>query len=136
MDCDRNEGRLAESVLRLSGQGVDDWPDGEKLTTPCSETCCNLLRRGGTTQIQGAITDMVASLVHGKSLECARLRGYFAVAVDGVEQEVTRLTKLSEGCRKMSQFEWVELLCRAIHEIGITMDFAALPRRYVRRMDL
>ena len=46
MDCDRNEGRFAESVLRLSGQGVDDWPDGEELTVPCSETCCNLLRRG------------------------------------------------------------------------------------------
>ena len=39
MDCDRNEGRFAESVLRLSGQGVDDWPDGEELTVPCSETC-------------------------------------------------------------------------------------------------
>ena len=50
MDCDRNEGRFAESVLRLSGQGVDDWPDGEELTVPCSETCCNLLRRGGTAQ--------------------------------------------------------------------------------------
>lgn len=93
MDCDRNDGRLAESVLRLSGQGVDDWPDGEGLTTPCSETCCNLLRRGGTAQIQGAITDMVASLVHGKSLECARFGGYLAVAVDGVEQEVARPTK-------------------------------------------
>ena len=74
MDCDRNEGRFAESVLRLSGQGVDDWPDGEELTVPCSETCCNLLRRGGTAQIQGAITDMVAHLVRGKSLECARSR--------------------------------------------------------------
>ena len=26
--------------------GLDDWPDGEELTVPCSETCCNLLRRG------------------------------------------------------------------------------------------
>ena len=93
MDCDRNEGRLAESVLRLSGQGVDDWPDGEELTVPCSETCCNLFRHGGTAQLQGALADMVAHLVRNKSLECARFRGYVAVAVDGVEQEVTRLTK-------------------------------------------
>ena len=31
MDCDRNEGHFAESVLRLSGQGIGDWPDGEAL---------------------------------------------------------------------------------------------------------
>ena len=28
--------------------------------------------------------------------------------------------KLAEGCRKMAQFEWVELLFRAFLEIGIT----------------
>ena len=105
MDCDRNEGRFAESVLRLSGQGVDDWPDGEELTVPCSETCCNLLRRGGTAQIQGAITDMVAHLVRGKSLECARFRGFVVVAVDGVEQEVTRRTGGAEATETRFQLE-------------------------------
>ena len=105
MDCDRNEGRFAESVLRLSGQGVDDWPDGEELTVPCSETCCNLLRRGGTAQIQGAITDMVAHLVRGKSLECARFRGFIVVAVDGVEQEVTRRTGRADEAETRFQLE-------------------------------
>ena len=105
MDCDRNEGRFAESVLRLSGQGVDDWPDGEELTVPCSETCCNLLRRGGTAQIQGAITDMVAQLVRGKSLECARFRGFIVVAVDGVEQEVTRRTGRADETETRFQLE-------------------------------
>lgn len=105
MDCDRNEGRFAESVLRLSGQGVGDWPDGEELTVPCSETCCNLLRRGGTAQIQGAITDMVAHLVRGKSLECARFRGFVVVAVDGVEQEVTRRTGRADETETRFQLE-------------------------------
>ena len=36
----------------------------------------------------------------------------------------------------MAQSEWVELLRRAFHEIGITAEFATMPRRYVRRMDL
>ena len=44
--------------------------------------------------------------------------------------------KLSKGCRKMAQFEWVELLFRAFHEIGITAEFASMPRRYVRRMNI
>ncbi len=89
MDCDRNEGRFAESVLRLSGQGVDDWPDGEELTVPCSETCCNLLRRGG----------------RGKSLERARFRGFIVVAVDGVEQEVTRRTGRADETETRFQLE-------------------------------
>jgi hypothetical protein len=44
--------------------------------------------------------------------------------------------KLAKGCRKMAQFEWVELLFRAFHEIGITAEFASMPRRYVRRMNI
>lgn len=93
MDCARNDVALAESVLRLSGQGVEDWPDGERLTVPCSETFCGLLKHGGAPQIQRAITDMVAHLIRKKRLECARFRGYVVVAVDGVEQEVARRTK-------------------------------------------
>ena len=41
-----------------------------------------------------------------------------------------------EGCRKMARPEWVELLRRAFHEIGITAEFATMPRMYARRMDL
>ena len=105
MDCDRNEGEYAESILRLSGQGVGDWPDGEPLTTPCSETCCNLFRHGGTAQIQGAITEVVASLIRGKSLECARHRGHVCIAVDGVEQEVTRVAQGSPTKETRFQLE-------------------------------
>lgn len=105
MDCDRNDGALAESILRLSGQGIEDWPEGEKLTVPCTETCCNLLRHGGTAQIQGAITDVVAHLIRRKSLECARFRGYVVIAVDAVEQEVTRLTRGERTTQTRYQLE-------------------------------
>lgn len=95
MDCDRNEGRFAESVLRLSGQGVDDWR--------CSRNFYLLM------QLANNLWQMFNSCV---------------------------VPKLGEGCRKMAQFEWVELLFRAFHEIGITVEFASMPRRYVRRMNL
>ncbi len=36
----------------------------------------------------------------------------------------------------MSQAEWVEILRRYFHMVGIRVDFATVPRRYIRRMDL
>ena len=46
------------------------------------------------------------------------------------------LPKVAEGCRKMGQAEWVEILRRYFHMVGIRADFATVPRRYIRRMDL
>ena len=48
---------------------------------------------------------MVAHLVRGKSLECARLRGFIVVAVDGVEQEVTRRTGGADETETRFQLE-------------------------------
>ena len=87
MDGDRNEGRYAESIFRLSGQNIEEWPDGEALTLPCSETYCNLFKHGGTNRIQKAIGDHVSYLIHNKTLECAKLRGYYCMAVDATESE-------------------------------------------------
>ena len=39
------------------------------------------------------------------------------------------IPKVAEGCRKIARSEWVELLRRAFHEIGITAEFATMPRR-------
>ena len=87
MDGDRNSGNYAESILRLSGQDLSAWPKGSALSTPCTETVFNLLKHGGTNRIQRANLDFVTHLLHNKTLECAKFRGYYCLAVDGTQEE-------------------------------------------------
>ena len=87
MDGDRNSGNYAESILRLSGQDLMSWPKGARLSSPCTETVCNLLKHGGTNRIQRANLDYVAHLLHNKTLECAKFRGYYCLAVDATKEE-------------------------------------------------
>ena len=62
------------------------------------------IKKGGTLDTLLS-SYMVAHLVRNKSLECARFRRYVAVAVDGVEQEVTRLTKGARTTETRYQLE-------------------------------
>lgn len=57
MDVRRNDERYALSVLRLAGQ--DWWVKRSKFTTPCTESCCNYLKRGCTTAFETALVDQV-----------------------------------------------------------------------------
>lgn len=88
MDVRRNDERYALSVLRLAGQ--DWWVKRSKFTTPCTESCCNYLKRGCTTAFETALVDQVRHLVRGKYFDCARLRGNIVIALDGSKQEKIR----------------------------------------------
>ena len=76
MDSDRNSREYAESVLRISGQDLAQWPEGEPYHAPSSQTCCYLLRRVPSACLLEALSGMVGSVVRSKFLDCARHRGH------------------------------------------------------------
>ncbi len=88
MDANRNDPNYADAVLRLADQRA--WPDGVGRRAPCSQQGCNFLRRGCTAMLERALVDMVCHMIRLKLLDCARLRGLFAIAVDGTKQERIR----------------------------------------------
>ena len=88
MDCDRNDEAYARNVFRMSGQ--TRWPEGERLTVPCSETWCRLLAVARTGRLQMLIVRFVRALIAEKLFEAARLHGCLVVSVDGTEVESRR----------------------------------------------
>ena len=88
MDMRRNDERHALSVLRLAGQ--DWWVRDSGFTAPCTESCCNYLKRGCTAALETALVDLVRHLVRGKYFEAARLRGSIVLALDGSKHEKVR----------------------------------------------
>lgn len=88
MDVRRNDGRYALSVLRLAGQ--DWWVRDSDFTTPCSESCCNFLKRGCTPALEQALVDQVRYLLKGKYFDAAKLRGNIVIALDGSKHEKIR----------------------------------------------
>ena len=91
MDANRNDPNYADAILKLADQGF--WPDGERKTAPCSEQCCNFLRRGCTKALEKALVEMVCHMIRLKLLDGARFRGMFVIAVDGTKQERIRCCK-------------------------------------------
>ena len=87
MDSDRNSREYAESVLRISGQDLAQWPEGEPYHAPSSQTCCYLLRRTPSSGLLDALSGMVGAAIRSKFLDGARHRGYFLLAFDGTKQE-------------------------------------------------
>ena len=87
MDSDRNSRGYAESVLRISGQGLSKWPGGEPYHAPSSQTCCYLLRRVPSSNLLDALSGMAGSVVRSKFLDAARYRGFFLLAFDATKQE-------------------------------------------------
>lgn len=95
MDVRRNDERYALSVLKLAGQ--DWWVRDSEFTTPCSESCCNYLKRGCTPAIERALVDQVRYLIKGKYFDCAKLRGNIVIALDGSKHEKIRACTWGNG---------------------------------------
>ncbi|NLE66423.1 MAG: hypothetical protein GX608_03285 [Lentisphaerae bacterium] len=95
MDADRNDEGYARTVAALSGQ--DWWPEGERLTAPCTGTACGFLEHVAPADLEGILTETVYTLVRRKQLDWARLGGCFAVAVDGTKQENCRAGHTVDG---------------------------------------
>ena len=74
MDSDRNSREYAESVLRISGQDLAQWPEGEPYHAPSSQTCCYLLRRTPSSGLLDALSGMVGAAIRSKFLDGARDR--------------------------------------------------------------
>ena len=98
MDSRRNDRNYALSVLRLADQ--DWWVRNDEFTTPCSESCCNYLKRGCTPALEQALVDQVKDLIKGKYFDNARLRGDIVIAFDGTKQEKIRACE-NEGRRAL-----------------------------------
>lgn len=88
MDARRDDRRYAPSVLRLAGQ--DWWVRNSEFTTPCTEGCCNYLKRGCTSALETALVDQVRYPVRGRYFDTAKLRGGLVIALDGSKQEKIR----------------------------------------------
>lgn len=88
MDGTRNEGHYAQTVLAFSKQRA--WPDGEPLTTACTETACSFLDHIAPEILEGLLVTLVRQLIRAKALDWARVFGYFMIAVDGTKQENCR----------------------------------------------
>ena len=87
MDSDRNSRGYAESVLRISGQDLSEWPGGEPFHAPSGQTCCRLLRRVPSSCLLDALHGMASAVVRGKFPDAARHRGRFLPAFDATRQE-------------------------------------------------
>jgi hypothetical protein len=91
MDVRRNDERYALSVLKLAGQ--DWWVRDSEFTTPCSESCCNYLKRGCTPALEKVLVDQTRYLIKGKYFDFAKLRGTIVIALDGSKHEKIRACK-------------------------------------------
>lgn len=96
MDSRRNDIAYAITLLKLAGQFW--WVRSSEVTTPCTESCCNLLKQEGVTEsLEKALLWVAQKLLKNKCLENARLRGCIVIAVDATKQETIRKLPHKDG---------------------------------------
>lgn len=89
MDARRNDSAYAMTIFKLAEQSW--WVRNSAITTPCTESCCNLLKQEGVTEhLEKALLWINKKLLKNKCLDNARLWGRIVIAVDATKQETIR----------------------------------------------